>query len=281
MQTVHLFAGAGGGLLADLILGHNPIVAVEWDAYACAVLRERAADGWFPGLEVIEGDVREFDPAPYAGRVDCVCAGFPCQDVSRIGSGKGLDGERSGLYAEALRIVRQIRPRFVYLENVPDIVRDGCDRVTGDLSAMGYDARWCCLSSGNTGASMLGNRWWCLAETVRDGLEGELRGGQRHGQLSEAVAKADEAGLCGEPQVGIRRGVNDYWNDTDGCLRDPPWREDGEGWQGATDHGAPVPGVRRVADALAWRMVKARLACIGNGQDPLLAATAWKILGGP
>ena len=60
---MHLFAGHGGGLLADLILGHTPVVAVEWDGYACQVLRERAADGWFPGLRVWEGDVRLFHPS--------------------------------------------------------------------------------------------------------------------------------------------------------------------------------------------------------------------------
>ena len=68
MDTMHLFAGIGGGLLADRILGHNPIVAVEWDKYACQVLRERAADGWFPNLRVWEGDVRLFDPSEYAGK---------------------------------------------------------------------------------------------------------------------------------------------------------------------------------------------------------------------
>ena len=65
MKTMHLFAGVGGGLLADRILGHDPIIAVEWDRYACQVLRERAADGWFPNLRVWEGDVRLFNPSEY------------------------------------------------------------------------------------------------------------------------------------------------------------------------------------------------------------------------
>ncbi|MBU6247108.1 MAG: DNA cytosine methyltransferase [Xanthomonadaceae bacterium] len=115
-NTMHLFAGAGGGLLADLILGHTPIVAVEWDAYACAVLRERAAGGWFPGLHVHEGDVRMFDPSKYAGRVDCIHAGFPCQDISVAGSGAGIHGDRSGLYREVLRIADVVRPRFLFKE---------------------------------------------------------------------------------------------------------------------------------------------------------------------
>ena len=85
MRTMHLFAGIGGGLLADRILGHTPLVAVEWEPYACQVLRERVADGWFPGMHVWEGDVQLFDPSEYTGRVDCIHAGFPCQDISVAG----------------------------------------------------------------------------------------------------------------------------------------------------------------------------------------------------
>ena len=121
-NTMHLFAG-GGGLLADLILGHNPIVAVEWEPYACQTLRERAAEGWFPDLRVWEGDVELFDPSEYAGRVDCLHAGFPCQDISNAGAGAGIgEGTRSGLYREVLRIADTLRPREIFLENVASII---------------------------------------------------------------------------------------------------------------------------------------------------------------
>ena len=124
MKTMHLFAGAGGGLLCDLILGHIPVVAVEWDAYCCQILRERAADGWFPGLHVHEGDIRLFEPSDYAGRVDIVHAGFPCQDLSNAGNRAGLgEGTRSGLYREVLRIAGVVRPRYLFLENVSAILR--------------------------------------------------------------------------------------------------------------------------------------------------------------
>ena len=92
MRTMHLFAGAGGGLLADLILGHRPITAVEIDSYCCTLLRERAAGGWWPGLDVHETDIREWNPSKYTGRVDCVHAGFPCQDISLAGTGAGIEG---------------------------------------------------------------------------------------------------------------------------------------------------------------------------------------------
>ena len=123
MNTLHLFAGAGGGLLCDLILGHTPIGAVEIDPYCCRVLRERAADGWFPDLCVHEGDVRLFDPSKYAGRVGCLHAGFPCQDISLAGSRAGVGPEtRSGLYREVLRCAGVVRPRYLFLENVAAII---------------------------------------------------------------------------------------------------------------------------------------------------------------
>lgn len=125
MRTLHLFAGSGGGLLADLILGHQPIAAVEWEPYACAVLRERRDEGWFQGLQVHEGDVRLFDPSQYAGRVDCIHAGFPCQDISSAGRGAGINGERSGLYREVLRVASILRPEFIFMENSPRILNDG------------------------------------------------------------------------------------------------------------------------------------------------------------
>ncbi len=165
LKTCHLFAGAGGGLLADLILGHTPIVAVEWDAYACQVLRERAADGWFPGLHVHEGDVRLFDPSEYAGRVDCIAAGFPCQDLSVAGNQAGLgEGTRSGLYREVLRIAGVVRPRYLFLENVSAILTGGLGTVLGDLAARGYDCRWCCLEASGVGAPHRRDRWWLFAK---------------------------------------------------------------------------------------------------------------------
>ena len=167
MHTMHLFAGIGGGLLADLILGHEPIIAVEWDKYACRILRERAADGWFPGLHVWEGDVRLFDPFEYKGIVDCIHAGFPCQDISVAGKQAGLgEGTRSGLYREVLRIAGVVRPRFLFLENVSAILSNGLGTVLGDLAAMGYDADYCCIRASDVGAPHGRDRWFLKAERI-------------------------------------------------------------------------------------------------------------------
>ena len=165
MRTMHLFAGAGGGLLCDLILGHDPIIAVEWDPYCCAVLRERVVDGWFPNLHVWEGDVRLLDPSEYAGRVDCIHAGFPCQDLSTAGPKRGIgEGTRSGLYREVLRIAGIVRPRYIFMENSPAILANALlGTVLRDVATLGYDARWTCLPASAAGAPHCRDRWWCLA----------------------------------------------------------------------------------------------------------------------
>ena len=164
MKTMHLFAGVGGGLLADRILGHDPIIAVEWDRYACQVLRERAADGWFPNLRVWEGDVRLFNPSEYTGQVDCIHAGFPCTDLSVSGNQAGLgEDTRSGLYREVIRIAGIIRPKYIFLENVAAILYQGLESVLSDLAAMGFDARWCCLFASHVGAKHQRDRWFLLA----------------------------------------------------------------------------------------------------------------------
>lgn len=165
MNSMHLFAGGGGGLLGDLILGHKPIVAVEWDKNACAVLRERVSDGWFPDMQVFEGDVRLFDPSEFAGRVDCIHAGFPCQDISVAGKQAGVgEGTRSGLYREVLRIADVVRPDYLFMENVSAILYNGLGTVLGDLSTRGYSARWICIRASDVGANHGRDRWWLLAK---------------------------------------------------------------------------------------------------------------------
>lgn len=163
-KTMHLFAGIGGGLLADLILGHTPIVTVEWESFQCQVLRERAKEGWFPELKVVEGDVQLFDASEYEGKIHCIHAGFPCQDLSMSGKKAGLEGgTRSSLYREVLRIAGQVRPRHIFFENVSAILHSGLERVLEDLASMGFDAEWCCLRASEVGAPHSRDRWWLLA----------------------------------------------------------------------------------------------------------------------
>ena len=163
MRSLHLFAGAGGGLLADKLLGHTPVCAVEVNEYCQQVLAARQADGsipWFP----IFADVVEFDGRPWRGVVDVVAGGFPCQDISAAGKGVGITGARSGLWAHMARIISEVRPRHAFIENSPLLARRGLDRVLADLAAMGFDARWGIVSAAEVGAPHKRDRIWILAD---------------------------------------------------------------------------------------------------------------------
>lgn len=264
LRTMHLFAGAGGGILADLILGHRPIVAVEWDRYACEVLRARAADGWFDGMSVWEGDVRLFDPSEYKGRVDCIHAGFPCQDISQAGSQRGVgEDTRSGLYRQVLRIADEIRPRYLFLENVSAIVSGDNGNmlrtVVGDLANRGYDCVWRCLSASEVGANHIRGRWWLLAYPNSNNESERTINGEKFGMVADSNGAhwARERIPC---EIQKEQLPNS------GCSSE--YRQSGW-WQSE-------PSVGRVANGVA--SASHRLKALGNGQVPLQCATAFKIL---
>jgi DNA (cytosine-5)-methyltransferase 1 len=193
MNELHLFAGAGGGILAGQLLGRRCVCAVEFDPYAQAVLVARQNDGTFPPFP-IWNDVRTFDGRPWHGIVDVVAGGFPCQDISAAGTGDGLDGERSGLWTEMARIIREVRPRRVEVENSPMLTSRGLSRVLGDLAAMGFDAEWGVISAADVGAPHLRERIWIVAH-ANAGQRGDARQEVRSGRNaanygSEALADA-------------------------------------------------------------------------------------------
>lgn len=91
-----------------------------------------------------------------------VSGGFPCQDISIAGRGDGLDGERSGLWSEYARIIREVRPRYVFVENSPMLTSRGLDRVLADLAESGFDAEWGVLSASAVGAPHRRARIWIV-----------------------------------------------------------------------------------------------------------------------
>jgi len=159
MNELALFAGAGGGILGGTLLGWRTCCAVEVDAYARSVLLARQRDGLLPAFPIWD-DVRTFDGSPWHGRIDVVSGGFPCQDISKNGSGSGLEGKRSGLWREMARIIGEVRPRFAFVENSPIITSRGLGRVLGDLAEMGFDARWGCISAAQIVAPHQRERIW-------------------------------------------------------------------------------------------------------------------------
>src|SRR5690606_15078723 len=128
----------------------------------------------FPGVPNI-GDITAVDWSEWAGRVDDIAAGFPCQDISVAGKGVGIGGSRSGIWKNVAQAVGVIRPRLVFLENVSVIRSRGLDTVAEDLSALGYDLRWTCLRADAVGAPHQRNRWFGVAKPhrVRGGGTGD------------------------------------------------------------------------------------------------------------
>lgn len=157
-----LFAGIGGFDLGLERAGMEVRWQVEIDPFCRAVL----AKHW-PQVRRYE-DVREVG-AYNLEPVDLVCGGFPCQDISYAGAGAGIDGSRSGLWSEYARVIRELRPGFVVVENVAALLNRGISRVLGDLAECGYDAEWHCIPASAFGAPHERERVWLVAYPNQSG----------------------------------------------------------------------------------------------------------------
>lgn len=156
-----LFSGIGGIDVAMAAAGVDILAQVEIDDYCRKVLSKHAPIYW-PNARQFT-DIRTVDGADI-GDVDILFGGFPCQDISAASpNGRGLEGERSGLWREFKRLIGEIRPRAVLLENVPNITIRGGLQVIADLTSLGYDARWGVVSAFDAGATHKRERWWCVA----------------------------------------------------------------------------------------------------------------------
>ena len=269
MNELALFAGAGGGILGGHLLGWRTVCAVEWEQYPASVLCARQNDGLLPPFPIWD-DVQTFDGRPWRGIVDVVSGGFPCQDISAAGKGVGIDGERSGMWREMARIIHEVRPKFVFVENSPMLTSRGLGRVLGDLASMGFDARWGVLGAADVGAPHQRDRIWIVAK-----WRGQLshtqhnrirRWEQQQKSIKEKTREISYANLSqfkreGE-SIGVQETVTGSWNS---CFS----RQEQDWWN-------IEPNVGRVADGVASRVD--RLKAIGNGQVPLCAATAWRVL---
>ena len=185
-----LFSGIGGLDLGLERAGLQCRWQVERDEYCRKVLRRH----W--------PDVRQWDdvttwPQPDTEYVDVLCGGFPCQDISDAGRKVGIDGERSGLWAEFARIIGEVRPRIVIVENVSALLDRGIGRVLGDLAALGFDAEWGIVSSCRMGAAHMRERLFVVAYPT-GGRQGQL---WREQCPEESEASWDIHRSGGEPGV--------------------------------------------------------------------------------
>jgi len=153
-----LFAGIGGFEKGFEAAGLRCAWQVEIDPFCQQILKKH-----WPHVRRHD-DVRTFPPTPVDDwRVDVICGGFPCQDISNAGKRAGIDGERSGLWKEFARIVDLLRPDYVVVENVAALRNRGLSRVLGDLAACGYDACWDCFPAKAFGAPFIRDRLFIVA----------------------------------------------------------------------------------------------------------------------
>jgi len=162
MRCLDLFSGIGGIALA-LRPYVQTVAYCEIEPYCQAVLLERMQSGELDSAPIWD-DVTTLNSEILDTDIDIICGGFPCQDVSVAGRQAGIaEGTRSGLFFHVMRLVREFRPSFVFLENVSAICNNGLDVVLKEIAAAGYHAQWCCLSAAEVGAPHKRNRWWLLA----------------------------------------------------------------------------------------------------------------------
>jgi len=192
MNVLDLFSGIGGFSLGLERAGMRAVAFCEIDPYCQAVLRKHWPDvPLFRDVTTLRFDRYSDDKNEHGGtlydeagtrlsqfvNVDVIVGSFPCQDISIAGKGAGIEGSRSGLWSEYARIIGEVRPSYVIVENVTALLGRGLERVLGDLAALGFDAEWHCIPASAVGAPHRRDRVWIVAHTI--GLSERWRTGRR------------------------------------------------------------------------------------------------------
>ena len=269
-----LFAGIGGFSLGLERAGMTCKWQVEIDPYATAVLKKH-----WPEVPKWD-DVRTFPPqGDYF--VDLICGGFPCQDISVAGKGAGLAGARSGLWYEFARIIGELRPRYVVVENVAALLARGMDAVLGTLSTLGYDAEWHVIPASAVGAPHRRERVWIVACANDQGESDVPINDEPWRSVSEPAGcnVADAEGVSGWAGLCEGRPQQDGNQSGDRCGDVPDADRAGLQQQRRPE---PVPVEQLAAECGGWWSVEPdvgrvahgvpsrvdRLRCLGNAVVP-------------
>lgn len=163
MKQGELFAGIGGFGLAGRWAGIESVFQVEWNPFCQKVLKKN-----FPNAQQF-GDIREFDGRQFAGAIDIISGGFPCQPYSVAGKRLGKEDERH-LWPEMLRVIREVQPRWIVGENVRGLVNwsNGLvfDEVQADMESSGYSVASFVLPAASVGANHRRDRCWIIAHSA-------------------------------------------------------------------------------------------------------------------
>lgn len=295
ITALDLFSGYGGISygLRDYI---KPIAYCEIDNYARAILASKISEGELSFAPIFP-DVRELQGS--IGAADIIVGGFPCQDISVAGNGKGLDGERSGLFFEIVRLTQEISPSFVFLENVPAIRTRGLRQVVGAFTEIGYDCRWMCLSASSVGAPHKRERWFLLAHSNSANLRNKpnRKQGRKNSPLTRNNgSQRDVAHTNSTWELQHSWGEQECWSgpgvsgevmaDADGerlerfTKTERPWGKGRYETINTSLSGKQFwsikPNVGRVANGTPFRVD--RIKALGNGVVPIQVKTAFEKL---
>lgn len=245
MRELSLFTGGGGGVLGTHhLLGWRTVGYVEFNEYAQKVIAQRIKDGALDDAPIftdIRAFIRDGYAASYSGLVDCVTAGFPCQPFSSAGLG-GAEFDPRNMWPATIEAIRIIRPKFAFLENVAGLLTyEYFGTILADLAASGFDARWRCLSAAELGMPHKRDRVWIVAHAKKNRWP------------TTPIHKA------AEPK-------SDLQNTCELC----PLSMVAGNWVVANADGFGMD------DGMAFGVEPYEV--IGNGQVPIVAATAWRLL---
>jgi DNA (cytosine-5)-methyltransferase 1 len=255
MNGLDLFSGIGGIGLALKKFGVNTVAYCERERYAQGVLLSRMQSGEIDRAPIWD-DVTTLK-ASMLPKIDIIFGGFPCQDISVAGHGKGLDGERSGLFYEIVRLAKEINPTFLFLENVPAIRTRGLSRICYELASLGYDLRWTIVSAGEVGACHLRERWFILGYA-----------NSKHSKLQKPEITNTNSDHLWKKQERIKKFKDKTFSTWDGNSRNFD----------RTSEGFSEPRVARAGDGIPIRMDRNK--CCGNSVVPLQVEKSFKLLAG-
>jgi DNA (cytosine-5)-methyltransferase 1 len=291
LACIHLCSGYGGFELGFKLAGIDArtVAHVERDTYAATTLVARMAETHLDQAPIWD-DLTTFDGAAWRGKVDCITAGFPCQPFSAAGKQLGVEDNR-WIWPAIKRIILDVGPSFVFLENVPQLIRGGLAFVLCDLAQLGFDAEWGLYSAAEVGAPHKRERFWLLAHSTsnqprqlgdtkgseptqkhRPSIWGDTEPDGMRQQQQQAVADTNSArpqryGVTTNSQTApLTRATSDSrsaW---------PPTR-DGD-WDQYISQGGPKPALRRTTDGPPEGLADT-LHLGGNGLVPAVAAAAF------
>jgi DNA (cytosine-5)-methyltransferase 1 len=237
-----LFSGIGGFELGAQMAGIETLWNCEIEPYNRKVLAKH-----FPDSKQYEDITTLSNPEP----VTIISGGFPCQDISIAGNRKGIQGERSGLWKQYARIIREIRPSYIIAENSPALISSGFEHVLCDLSSLGYDAEWQCLSATQFGAPHRRERIYVIAYSREMG-----RKGNRVFNSASFSSWFKNPDIRSQDWSGFIQGHSGAFYSA---------------WNGGYQEGNFKSWLHRVDDGLSKRLYTNRVASLGNAVIPKIA----------